>query len=86
MNVQFKTRKKNFAVELNNRLKFNIRKYLQSRRLLWFGHLERMERRSSPSKCRKLDSGGGLARGRTTKIWSEVIRDVEAQKANASVS
>ena len=73
-------------MELNNRLKFNIRKYLQSRRLLWSGHLERMERRSRPSKCRKLDSGGGLARGRPTKRWSEVIRDVEAQKANASVS
>lgn len=73
-------------MELNNRLKFNIRKYLQSRRLLWSGRLERMERRSSPRKCRKLDSGGGLARGRPTKLWSEVIRDVEAQKANASVS
>ena len=36
-----------------------MREYLQNRRLLQFGELERIEESSYPSKYRKLKSGGG---------------------------
>lgn len=42
-----------------NRLQLKkMREYLQNRRLLQFGELERIEESSYPSKCRKLKSGG----------------------------
>lgn len=43
-----------------NRLQLKkMREYLQNRRLLQFGELERIEESSYPRKCRKLKSGGG---------------------------
>lgn len=43
-----------------NRLQLKkMREYLQNRRLLQFGELERIEESSYPSKYRKLKSGGG---------------------------
>ena len=43
-----------------NRLQLKkMREYLQNRRLLQFGELERIEESSNPSKCRKFKSGGG---------------------------
>ena len=43
-----------------NRLQLKkMREYLQNRRLLQFGELERIEESSYPSKCQKLKSGGG---------------------------
>ena len=51
-----------------------VQECLQNRRLLWFGHLERMEESPWPSKTRNFRVGGSLARERPRKTWCGVIR------------
>ena len=44
-----------------------MREYLQNRRLLQFGELERIEESSYPSKCRKFNGGGGSFQNKNTQ-------------------
>lgn len=55
MAVQYETKRKQQEQAATKKM----REYLQNRRLLQFGELERIEESSYPSKCRKLKSGGG---------------------------
>lgn len=68
--------------ELRSRLGIhNIRDVVQTRRLRWFGHLERMEEDNWVSKCRGMVVEGTKPRGRPRKTWQEVIRADLRQKS-----
>ena len=63
-----------FAEELRTRLKLkSMRQCLEDRRLQWFGHLERMEKNASSSKCGTSRVSGIFAKGRLRKTWNEEI-------------
>ena len=56
------------SLELRNRMRLgSLREYIQHRRLQWFGHLERMEVGTWPSKCRDIMVDDSLAKGRPRK-------------------
>ena len=51
------------SVEIRIRPQFiTMREYLQKRKLIWLGNLERFEENSWPCKCWKFQVGGSLAR------------------------
>lgn len=51
-----------------NRLQLKkMREYIQNRRLLQFGELERIKESSYPSKCRKFSGGGGSFQNKNTQ-------------------
>ena len=60
---------------------------LQIRRLLWFGHLVRMEESLWCVKSQKFEIGGNLTRRGSKKISSEVIkRDPEKKKVRTMIA
>lgn len=55
---------KTFALNVRNRLQLNsTREWLQNRKLLWFGPLNRMEESSSSSKPQNFVVGDSLVEG-----------------------
>ena len=53
----------------------SVRALIQSRRLSWFGHVERMDDDNWVSKCRSYAVEGRSVRGRPRKTWNEVVRN-----------
>jgi len=53
----------------------SIRESLQSRRLRWFGHVERMGESNWVSKSRTYQVEGRNCKGRPRKTWGEVVRN-----------
>ena len=77
--VTLKDRKS--SEELRDRLGLaNIRDCLQSRRLRWFGHVERMDDANWVKKSREITVVGQRGRGRPRKTWAEVVRSDLAVK------
>lgn len=58
-----------------------IKEYLENRRLLCFGGLQRMEESSWASKFRIFEVGSSLTRRQPSKTWSEVTGK-DRQKQN----
>ena len=77
--VTLKDRKS--SEELRDRLGLaNIRDCVQSRRLRWFGHVERMDDANWVKKSREITVVGQRGRGRPRKTWAEVVRSDLAAK------
>ena len=72
-NVSFKDRLR--SDELRGRLNLeSIGRCVQNKRLYWFGHTERMDKRLWVSRCTAVAVSGSVGRGRPKKTWVEVIR------------
>ena len=59
----------------------SIRNAVQKRRLRWFGHVERMIADNWVKKCREFNVTGPRGRGKSRKIWDEVVRSDHAAKS-----
>ena len=61
---------------LRDRLRLvSVRELIQTKRLSWFGHLERMDDNNWVSKCRHCVVDGRSVKGRPRKTWNEVVRN-----------
>ena len=77
--VTLKDRKS--SEELRDRLGLaKIRDCVQSRRLRWFGHVERMEDVNWVKRSREIVVTGQSRRGRPRRTWDEVVRNDLAVK------
>ena len=76
------------AVELWKWLQINAKtECLQSRRVVWFGHLERMEESSLPIEYQMFETHGCFAGGKPRKSWNEVERSgLEEQKVSREMA
>ena len=64
-----------------------MKKYLEDRRLQWFGHLERMEESAGSIKCRTFKVSHSFLRVRPRRKWNEVIRsDLKENKVTWDIA
>ena len=65
----------------------SVRDLIQTKRLRWFGHVERMDVDNWVSKCRSYKVEGRLARGRPKKTWFEAVRkDLRERNINRQLA
>jgi len=55
----------------------NIVKWIKGQRIIWLGHLERMEEDRMPRKIFNQELEGTKQRGKPRKGWREVERDLQ---------
>ena len=55
----------------------NIVKWIKGQRIIWLGHLERMEEDRMPRNIFTQELEGTKRRGRSRKGWREVERDLQ---------